>query len=326
MHAIIPVAGRGTRMRPLTWSIPKVLIPLAGKTMLGHIIDDLVNGGVDHITLIVGHLGDMIVEWSRKQYPGLAIDFAVQEKMDGLASAINLASPMAEDGPTLVVLGDTLFSADISKAFNSERHMIAVQRVEDPRRFGVVVMDGGRVKRLCEKPEQFVSDLAIVGIYGFTSGTALMEATSELIRNGSRTKGEFQLTDAMQNMLESGQEFGAFEVDGWFDCGKPETLLDTNRSLLLIGRGDESGETVDTVIIPPVSLGPGVRVERSVIGPFVSVASGTVIEDSIMSDCVVGEGSRVRRANLADCILGNDVTFTGRAFRTIAGSNCAIDH
>lgn len=325
MHAIIPVAGKGTRMRPLTWSIPKVLIRLAGNTMLGHIIDGLVDSGVDHITLIVGYLGDEIVNWTRKNYPDIEVDFAFQEKMDGLASAINLASPMADDRPTLVVLGDTLFSADLTKAFSKDRNMIAVRRVEDPRRFGVVVMQGDRVVKLVEKPSEFVSDMAIVGIYGFQSGSILMEATERLVRSGRKTRGEYQLTDAMQMMLDEGHTFGAFQVDGWYDCGKPETVLTTNRRLLELGRGRAPCGIEGSVIIPPVSVEEDAEIVSSIIGPFVSISGGCRIEGSIVSNSIVEAGTTIREAMISDSIIGEDAKVTGAAARLTAGSSCKVE-
>ncbi len=170
MHCIIPAAGKGTRMRPLTWSNPKPLLPVAGRPILAHVIDTLLVAGVDHITLIVGYLGDAIVEWARKSYPSVKVDFALQEEADGLASAVLLANRFATGGPTMVVLGDTLFSADLSLLKNEKRNLIVTSPVEDPSRFGVVVLEQGRVVRLVEKPEEPISNLAIVGVYYFASG------------------------------------------------------------------------------------------------------------------------------------------------------------
>jgi len=325
MHAIIPVAGKGTRMRPLTWSIPKVLIPLAGNTVLGHIIDVLCAFGIDHITLIVGYLGDEVVEWTRRNYPGIEVDFAVQEKMNGLASAIQLASPMTDDKNTLVVLGDTIFTADLSLAIRNDSNMIAVKKVEDPRRFGVVVHDEGVVKRLVEKPAEFISDLAIVGIYGFSSGLVLMDAISQLIAKGIRTRGEFQLTDAMQLMLDDGQQFGCFEVEGWFDCGKPETLLETNRILLDSGTGSTPAVYDNTIIIPPVSIEPDVRITDSIVGPFVSIDSGSEITGSILSSTIICSNARIRGANLQESIIGKKAVVSGRPASINAGSSCRIE-
>ena len=325
MHAIIPVAGKGTRMRPLTWSVPKVLIRLAGNTVLGHIIDELTAYGVDHITLIVGYLGDEIVKWTRKNYPDIRVDHVLQERMDGLASAIYLASPMTDDGHTLVVLGDTVFRADLSLACSDESNMIAVKRVENPSRFGVVVLDGSNVKRLVEKPSEFVSDLAIVGIYGFTSGSVLMNAIYRLIDSGKKTRGEFQLTDAMQLMLEEGHSFGCFEVEDWFDCGKPETLLETNRILLDQGKGLSKENHENSVIVPPVSIDADVEIISSVVGPYVSIASGSIIRGSIVRNTIIGCGTYVRNVHICDSIIGNEADISGTAASINAGSSCRIE-
>ena len=325
MHAIIPVAGKGTRMRPLTWSVPKVLIHLAGKTMLGHIIDELIISGVDHITLIVGYLGDEIVDWTRKTYRNIQVDFALQKTMDGLASAVNLASPMTDEGKTLVVLGDTLFKADLSLAFNDESNMIAVKRVDDPGRFGVVLQNNNRIERLVEKPSEFVSDLAIVGIYGFSSGSVLMDATSRLIDSGKKTRGEFQLTDAMQMMLDEGQPFGCFEIEGWYDCGKPDTILQTNRILLDLNKGSSAGKTKNSVVIPPVSIDTDVNIESSVIGPYVSIAPGSEIRNSIVSNSIVGCGTSLTSVNIQDSIIGDEAEIYSSAARINAGSSSKIE-
>ncbi len=325
MHAIIPVAGKGTRMRPLTWSVPKVLIRLAGNTVLGHIIDKLTASGVNHITLIVGYLGDEIVEWTRMNYPDIRVDYAIQDTMDGLASAVYLASPMTDDGQTLVVLGDTIFNADLSLAYSEDSNMIAVKRVADPRRFGVVVREGSSVTELVEKPSVFVSDLAIVGIYGFTSGTVLMDAISKLIASGRKTKGEFQLTDAMQLMLVEGRKFGCFEVEDWFDCGKPETLLETNRILLDMGTGLSDTEHCSSLIVPPVSIDDNVEILSSIVGPYVSIASGSRIHDSIVRNVIVGSGTTLRNVNIHDSIIGNDADISGTALSINAGSSCRIE-
>jgi len=325
MHAIIPVAGKGTRMRPITWSIPKALIRFAGNTVLGHITDDLISSGVDHITLIVGYLGEQIVDWVRKNYPDIKVDFAIQEKMDGLASAVNLASPFTNDEPTLVILGDTLFKADLSLAMRSDSNMIAVKKVDDPRRFGVVLQNAGSVSRLVEKPSEFVSDLAIVGIYGFTSGSILIDAVSRLIESEKRTKGEYQLTDAMQLMLEDGRDFGCFEIEGWYDCGKPETLLKTNRILLDNNNISSTGTFDNTVLIQPVNIEKGATIESSVVGPYVSIASDSSVSGSIVRNSIIGSGATLRNVNIRDSIIGNDADISGKAAAVSAGSSCEIE-
>jgi len=176
-----------------------------------------------------------------------------------------------------------------------------------------------------EKPAEFVSDLAIVGIYGFSSGSILMEAISKLIKSGKKTRGEYQLTDAMQLMLEEGQVFECFEVEDWYDCGKPETLLETNRILLDSGKGVSRGKYENSVIIPPVSIDDDVEILSSIVGPYISISSGSRIEGSILSNSIIGSGTTIRNVNIHDSILGNEVEISGTAVSINAGSSCRIE-
>jgi len=304
MHCIIPAAGKGTRMRPLTWSLPKPLIPVAGRPVLAHVIDSLLDADVNHITLITGYLGDAIVSWARKEYPGIRIDFAEQKEADGLASAVLLAEPYVEDGPLMVVLGDTLFSADLSVLRGETRNMIVASPVEDPSRFGVVVMDGDKVAELVEKPSEPVSNLAIVGVYYFSDGKKIMANCRHLKQKKLTTKGEYQLTDAMQLMLNNREPFGILDIDGWFDCGKPETLLETNR--VLLERNGSSGSPVleNSVVVAPCFFGEATVIRNSVVGPWFSGGAGVQIQNSVISDTIAGKGSQFRNVILKESITG----------------------
>jgi len=325
MHAIIPVAGKGTRLRPHTYSTPKALLPVAGRPILGHIIDRLIEAGIERLTLIVGHLGDQIVEWTKNRYD-LPVDFAVQESMDGLAAAVLLASPWCDDSRTMVVLGDTIFEADLSSLRSDTRNIIGVRRVEDPERFGVVVMEGERVVRLVEKPAEYVSDIAIVGIYCFNSGSELMNACSRLVDSGRRTKGEFQLTDAMQNMLAGGEEFGTFQVERWFDCGNVETMLETNRVILDANPPEISHELLrDSIVIPPCFISADAKISSSVIGPYASIGPESIIERSVVSDIIVGSRSRITSAMLEHSLVGNGVVIEGHLQSLNTGDNSVIE-
>jgi glucose-1-phosphate thymidylyltransferase len=325
MHCIIPAAGKGTRMRPLTWSLPKPLIPVAGQPVLAHVIDSLLDADVDHITLITGYLGDTIVSWARTQYPDIRIDFAVQEETDGLASAVLLAEPYVEDGPLMVVLGDTLFSADLSVLRGETRNMIVASPVEDPSRFGVVVMDGDRVAELVEKPSEPVSNLAIVGVYYFSNGRKIMQNCRYLKENQLRTRGEYQLTDAMQLMLKRGEPFGTLDIDGWFDCGKPETLLETNR--ILLEKNGSSGSPVleNSVIVAPCFFGDDTVVKNSVVGPWFSGGAGVHIENSVISDAIAGSGSKFRHVVLMESIIGERSVVQGTPARLYAGDDSVAE-
>jgi glucose-1-phosphate thymidylyltransferase len=311
MHAIIPAAGFGTRLRPHTFTTPKALLPVAGRPILGHIIDLLIPAGVTRITLVVGHLGDELVAWVKSNY-GIEVSHTRQEILDGLASAVALAAPWADPGPTLVVLGDTLFTADLIGLRGCGRNMLAVSEVDDPSRFGIVVESGGRILRLVEKPSEYISNLAIVGVYYFESGTGLISACTDLIASGRRTRGEFQLTDAMQMMLEGGSEFGLFRVSDWFDCGKPETLLETNR-VLLSRSGGNTTSLRGALLVPPVHIGRGVVSENCVLGPHASIGDGATMRNCVVRNSVISESCRIEDCVLDGCILGREAGVRGRA-------------
>ncbi len=326
MHAIVPVAGKGTRMRPHTWSRPKPLLGVAGKPMLAHILDDLVGAGLKKISLVVGYMGDEIERWARERYgERTEIYCPRQQTMDGLASAVALAEPHIGDEKAFVVLGDTIFRADLEGLLRSDRNMICAMKVEDPRRFGVVVMQDDKVVRLVEKPQEYVSDLAIVGLYLFQSAPRLMSAIHELLDSGKRTKGEFQLTDAMQIMLDRGEEFGTFEIDGWFDCGKPETLLRTNRDLLERSGGVRKATEDGAVIVEPVHLEAGAVIRRSVVGPAVTVARDAVVEDSVVSNSILDRGCRVSGARLEGSIVGMRAEVSGRPVRLSVADDSVVE-
>lgn len=312
MQVIIPAAGIGKRLRPLTNSTPKPLIPVAGKPILEHIIDELVDAGVDHVILIIGYRGNDIRKWAEHTYPALRIDCVRQENMNGLASAVYLAKPALDDGPTLVVLGDTLFRTNLKSAVANHKNMIAVKKVDNPKRFGVVVKNkSGFVTELVEKPEVFVSNLAITGIYFFTDAGILMDNIENLIESGKTTKGEYQLTDAMQLMLEAGQPFGTFEIDGWFDCGTADTLLDTNRILLKAQSGGRAGRATDSTTFQPVHIAETAKVSGSDIGPFVSIGDNCTIANCIIRNSIIYEGVSLSDVTVRDSIIGNDCLLQG---------------
>jgi glucose-1-phosphate thymidylyltransferase len=326
MHCIIPAAGIGTRMRPHTWSVPKPLLPVAGKPILGHLIDSLSQAGVDRVTLITGYLGEMLVEWTRNAYPGLRVDFVRQDTADGLGAAVGLARGMVEEGPVMVALSDTLFTSDLGMLRECGGNMLAVCPVGNPERFGIVVTDAsGKVLRLVEKPSEPVGDLAIVGIYHFASGPAIMEACARLKKLGIRTRGEYQLTDAMQLMLSDGESFTTWTVDDWFDCGTTATLLDTNRALLDSRGGEGAPELENSVVVPPCSFGAGVSVCNSVVGPHVSAGEGVRIRDSVVRNCILGPGSRVSGGFVTGSMLGARASLVCRERSLSAGDDCTVE-
>lgn len=322
MQAIIPVAGIGKRLRPLTDSIPKPLIPVAGKPILGHIIDELTDAGIDHVILIIGYLGDKIRRWAKQTYPAIRIECVLQEKMDGLASAIYLAKSVLDDGPTLVVLGDTLFSADLNAATANPANMIAVKKVRDPKRFGVVVKnESGLVTGLVEKPEVFVSNLAITGIYSFRSSGILMRTIAELIESGKTTKGEYQLTDAMQLMLEAGHLFDTFEIDGWYDCGTPDTLLETNMTLLRTFGSCGTETAVNSTIAKPVFIAPTASVSNSDLGPFASIGDNCTVDNCIIRNSILYGAVSLSGVTAEDSIIGDSGLLKGTSALRISSTH-----
>lgn len=314
MKAIIPVAGIGTRLQPLTNKIPKVLLNVAGKPMLFHLIDEIVkNGKIDTIILIIGYLGEQIVEAVNKTYSGSKIkfDFVEQKEMLGLAHAVyqarlretscGQAKDFVSDEPVLIILGDTIFEFNLDEVLNSEYSAIGVKDVEDIRRFGIVESENGFVTRMIEKPQtaETNSKAAIAGVYFVKSGTKLFEAVGYLMSNNIRTKNEYQLTDALQKLVSDGEKMVAFEIQNWFDCGKPETLLSTNSYLL--NRDTETGNLVDKNAV----------VHNSTVHPSTMILEDAKITDSVLKNCIVYENAVVENAELEDCIIGEGEKISG---------------
>jgi glucose-1-phosphate thymidylyltransferase len=322
MRAIIPVAGVGSRLRPHTYSIPKVLINVAGKPIIGHILDKVIADGFDEATIIVGYLGDKIREYVHSHY-SIRIDFVEQEERMGLAHAIYLTRQTFSADPLLIILGDTIFDVDLSPVLSGKHSAIGVKHVEDPRRFGIVEVDRNMAKRLVEKPEHPTSHLAIVGLYWIRKPKLLEECIGELLKRNQKTKGEFQLTDALQAMLDHGEPMSTFNVDGWYDCGKPETLLSTNRFLL--DKNSTSVKKDGSVFVPPVFVSPKAVIERSVIGPYATIADNTVVTDSIIRNSIVSEDSQVSQALLDNSIIGNNAQIKGAFKRINIGDSSEID-
>jgi glucose-1-phosphate thymidylyltransferase len=322
MKAIIPVAGEGTRLRPHTHTVPKPLIRVAGKPILGHILDDVVKMGINEIVLIVGYRGQEIVDYVRANYD-VRVNFVEQEARLGLGHAIHLARKYAGSEPVFIILGDSILKGDLKKMISSDTNCIGVKRVAEPERFGVATLEDGRIVSLVEKPEHPESDLAVVGAYFIKDTAALFGALDSVISSETRTKGEFQLTDALNAMLRDGVELRAFEVEGWYDCGKPETLLETNRALLEIS----SPQTVipGSIIVGPVYVGAGVRVEASVIGPHVSIAERSVVKRSIIRNSIIGENASVEDALLDSSLVGDNAVVRGTFKRLNVGDSSEID-
>lgn len=321
--AVIPVAGVGTRLRPHTHTLPKALINVAGKAMVAHILDELVAVGITEFVLVVGYMGGRIRKYMASRYPDLSVTYVEQPVARGLGHAIHLTAEAVAGRPALIVLGDTLFRVDFGPVLAKTVSQIGVKAVEDPRRFGVVEMAGDAVKRFVEKPEHPPSNLAIVGIYYMTDTPALYGALEALVRDDRTHKGEYQLTDALQDMLEAGVPMETFPVEGWYDCGKRETLLETNRDLL--DRHAAPAAVAGSVIVPPVAIDPTATVTNSIVGPHVTVAAGAQVTDSVIRNSIVNEGARVTRMLLDASVVGEAATVEGAYRRLNIGDSSELD-
>lgn len=308
MKAIIPAAGEGTRLRPHTHTIPKVLVGVAGKPILGHILDGLLQVGVDEVILVVGHLGDRVASYVREKY-SLKVHTVQQEERLGLGHAVYLTKQYLDENPFLIIYGDTIFDADLSQAIGQPGTYIGVKEVADARRFGVVTVDGDRITGFVEKPDTPISRLAIVGINYMVNASLLFECLERLIQSGRTTKGEFQLTDALQLMLESGEEMHTFVVDGWFDCGKPETLLATNHYLLM--RTSHYTPRDRSIFVPPVFVADSAEVTDSIVGPDVSIDEEACIQSAIVRNSIVSRKATVRNVVLSGSIIGVSAVVDG---------------
>lgn len=303
MKAIIPLAGLGTRLRPHTLSRPKPLVAVAGKPVLGHILDRLQELPIDETIFITGYLGEQIESYVRANY-GFPAKFVEQKELKGQAHALYLARDYIE-GPLLIVFVDTIFEADLKRLLElDDDGAIFVKEVADPRRFGVAVLKDGHVARLVEKPRKPVSNLAVVGVYYLRNSDLFVECLDELLKKDIKTNGEYYLADALQLMIDKGASLSAFPIDVWEDTGTAEALLQTNRYLLNQCGNQVEGELANSLLVPPVYVGPGARLVNAIVGPHVSIAAGAVVSDSILRDCIVGDGAQVTGAVLKDSIVG----------------------
>ena len=303
MRAVIPAAGIGKRLRPHTLNVPKVMINLAGKRLIGHVLDAVESAGVTSVSIIVSYKGEQVEEYVNRFYSHMRLDFPFQAERKGLGHAVLQGLEDKKEG-VLILLGDTVFDVDFKDFANTGQNAIAVVKVEDPRRFGVAEVDSSnRIERLVEKPEQPKSDLALAGMYFIKDQRVLKKAIEKLISDDIKTRDEYQLTDALQLMIENGENIQAIEINGWYDCGTKESLLDSHRFLL-----KQSTSTVhveDSVIHPPVYIHAEAKVINSVVGPNVTIDKGADVCGAILKDTIVGKGSIIKNMILSHSLIGD---------------------
>jgi glucose-1-phosphate thymidylyltransferase len=323
MKVIIPLAGKGTRLRPHTHTTPKPMLRVAGKPVMSYILDDLASlGGIDQMIYITGHLKDRVETYVRKHYTFPAV-FIEQKVQDGTAGAVALARPHVDE-PVLIIFVDTIFDADLSVVRTTEADgIIWTKEVEDYQRFGVVVTDDdGFMTRIVEKPSEPISKRANIGLYYIRNWQLLYEAIDHVLTR-PKNKGEYYLTDAFQYMIDHGAKLKVIDVEGWYDAGKLDTLLETNRAMLERGhaRRPPNGVGAGSRIIDPVYIEDGVEISASTIGPNVSIGAGSVIEGSRLQDTIVGIKSQIRGSVLHDSLVGDEVVLDG-----ISGAVTIADH
>jgi glucose-1-phosphate thymidylyltransferase len=324
LQVVVPLAGLGTRLRPHTHVRPKPLLNVAGKPILGHIVDQLEGVAVDDVIFITGHLGEQIERWAAEHCP-YPSRFVEQRELRGQAHAISLVGDLLQR-PTLIIFGDTIFQADLTQLGRGpEDGVLFVKEVEDPRRFGIAVVGSdGYVQRLVEKPKEHVGNLAVVGIYYVRDPRALMSAIDQVIARDQQIGGEFYLADALQAMIESGARFRVGPTPVWADCGTVDALLSTNRFLLANGHGRAPATNGEAAILPPVYVDPSAVIQRSVIGPNVSIAAGVTIADSIIADSIVNEDARIEGATLTGSLVGSRATVLGHRARVNVGDDSQV--
>lgn len=324
MRAIIPVAGVGSRLKPHTHTVPKVLLNVGGKPILGHIIEKLVAEGIFKATFIFGHLGEMIKNYVETNFPSLEADFVQQTNPEGLGHAIFTALPTFDEKEIFIILGDTIFDVELKSVFEKKISSLGVKKVDDPSRFGVAfIKEDGFISELIEKPETPVSNLALVGLYYITEPDVLKQCLTTIVEQNIRTRGELQLTDALQMMIKKGTKISTFNVDGWYDCGKPETLLATNQFLLKSKPNHIEFPTV--TVIPPVYIDATAQIENSIIGPFATIGAGAKISEAIIKNSIIGNNGEVKRALLENSIIGNNSIIKGSYKRLNTGDSSEID-
>jgi len=313
MKVIIPLAGKGTRLRPHTHITPKPMLRIAGKPVIDYVMEDLQKlGGVEEVIYITGHLKEKVEHHARTRFPFRSV-FVEQKEQKGTADAIALARPYV-DQPVMIIFVDTIFDADLSVIKKTRADgIIWVKEVEDYQRFGVVVADkDGNMTKIVEKPKEPISKRANIGLQYIDNWKLMFEGIDHVMRQPPN-KGEYYLTDAFQYMVDKGAKLKVVDVEGWYDAGKLDTLIETNRIILekrKMARRPK-GLSPDAKIVEPVYIEDGVTIKRSTVGPNVSINAGSVIEDSTLRDTIVGAKTRIIKSQLHDSLIGDEVVLEG---------------
>jgi len=316
MKLIIPMAGIGKRMRPHTLTVPKPLLPVAGKPMVQHLVEDIckmTGEKIDEIGFVIGNFGKEVEKnlLIVAENMGSKGKIFYQKEALGTAHAVLCAAEMLE-GKVIVAFADTLFRGEV-KIDASKDGVIWVQKVEDPKPFGVVKLDRENIiTDFIEKPQEFVSDLAIIGIYYFKDGANLHKEMQYLIDNDIKEKGEYQLTNALENLKKKGTKFTVAQVEEWLDCGSKENMLFTNKRILETKADRKNTRKLEnSVVIQPCYIDETASIKNSVVGPFVSIGANTKIENSVVSDSIIQDSTVIVNANIVSSMIGSYVKLEG---------------
>ncbi|MFH1004903.1 MAG: sugar phosphate nucleotidyltransferase [Bacteroidota bacterium] len=335
MKIIIPMAGMGKRMRPHTLTIPKPLIPIAGKPMVQHIMENLTKVCPEKITEIAYVISPLFGKEAENNLIKIAENLGAkgnihyQNEPLGTAHAILCADDILS-GKVLIAFADTLFIPDMNAKVDTDKDgIIWVQKIKDPRSFGVVKLDNnGFITDFVEKPQTFISDLAIIGIYYFKDGAYLKKEMQYLIDNNIKEKGEFQLTNAMENMNKKGTKFVTSQVAEWLDCGNKDATIYTNKRILEYNANGNTQSVKCKIqnikLIQPCFIGKNVQIINSTVGPFVSIGDNTIIENSTIENCIIQSNTKIKNADLSNSILGNFVEYSGTSSDSSIGDYSTI--
>jgi glucose-1-phosphate thymidylyltransferase len=329
MKVIIPVAGAGTRLRPHTHTQPKTLVPIAGKPILAHIVDDLISYGFKQFVFVLGYMGEKVEDFIKNHYQNqIEVEFVVQEPREGSAHALWVAKHTYEkEQDILIVLGDTIAPMDYKSLLKNKNSVVGIKKVSNPMLFGIVqVGKKGEVTSLIEKPKIPKSNLALVGVYKVSNIALFLEGIEFVMQKNKKTQNEYYLTDVLMYMVEKGEHIQTMTVEHWYDCGKRETLLEANAILLNKSEFKNAVNTYpNTIIIPPVSIGANCQVNNSIIGPNVAIGEDTILENAIVSNSIIGSYSELSNVVLKDSIVGNDSSLKGESYILSIGDNAEIN-
>jgi glucose-1-phosphate thymidylyltransferase len=331
MKVIILLAGYGTRMRPHTWSRPKPILNVAGNTVVGHILDRMADITTEEVVFVVGYKGDQIEAWIREHYPKLDAHFVVQEEALGQAHAIWLCKDYLDESDVVVAFGDGIIEANYAGLANPKVDgVILVEEIEDPRRFGVAVLDeDGFITGFIEKPPTLEHKMAIAGINWFRNGRQLFEATDQILKQKRQTLGEYFMVDAYQVLLENGARMRTMQLEQWADAGTPKAILETNARLLSVGYGShdalERSFSENFTLIPPVYLHESAILEAAVIGPYASIGAGVTVTNAVIRNSIIDQGAVVDSCVLDGALVGENATVTGRTKSLFIGDNSSVE-